>query len=415
MFRLLVVASFLTCTPCLAGPETPYIPASDEVVLQTVASITDPRVREFWKLRAALDRDPHDLMNAVKLSEAYLNYGRDTGDARYLGRAEAVVAPWIAHPPAPIPALLVHATILQSRHYFIEARAQLRAILDRDGDNAQAWLTLASVAQVQGDMRTARSACAHLLTSSDPLIPGACLSALNAVTGHAENAYQVMTTLLPQARAEPAAVQSWIEGILADTAKYLGEASNAEQHFRRALQLTPEDNFLLADYGDFLLDQKRPQEALDLLKQESQSDTSFLRQVYAEAALGLPQAAIDTQQMADRFAALEIRGTRTYLREQAGFELYARHNPNRALELAQQNWRVQRAPEDMRIFLDAALAGGRPEAARPVLDELAATHLQYDVVVRLAARIRAEIPPDSVSGGTISQRAPASAPGVPEG
>lgn len=367
------------------------MPPRDDIVLQTVASISDPRVRAFATLRTALNQNPNDVPRAVKLSEAYLDYGRDTGDARYLGRAEAVIAPWLARSPAPIPALLVHATILQSRHYFAEARAQLHGILERDNDNAQAWLTLATVAQVQGDMRAARLACAHLLNSSDPLMPGACLSSLNAVTGNADNAYRVLTALWPQARAEPVAVQSWIQGILADTAKYLGDEVAADRHFQLALQLAPEDNFLLADYGDFLLDQKRPQEALDLLKNESQSDTSFLRQVYAEVALGVPQAAADTQQMATRFAALEIRGTRTYRREQAGFELYLQHDPQRALQLAQQNWTIQRAPEDMRVFLEAALAAGKPEAAQPVLDELALTHLQYPIIVSLAAQARARM------------------------
>jgi Tfp pilus assembly protein PilF len=212
------------------------------------------------------------------------------------------------------------------------------------------------------------------------------------------------------------AVQSWIQGILADSAKYLGDDAAADRHFRLALQLAAEDNFLLADYGDFLLDQKRPQEALDLLKNESQSDTSFLRQVYAEAALGLPQATTDMQQMAGRFAALEIRGTRTYLREQAGFELFLHRDPHRALELAQQNWTVQHAPEDMRVFLEAALAAGKPEAAQPVLDELAMTHLQYPIVVRLADQVRAKIAvnPAAVPVSKVESSA-ASAPGRPGG
>jgi Tfp pilus assembly protein PilF len=388
MRPLLLGLGCLLCLPCRAGQETPYVPVRDDIVLQTVASISDPRVRAFTTLRTRLDQDPHDVTRAVQLSEAYLDYGRDTGDARYLGRAEAVIAPWLAHSPAPIPALLVHATILQSRHYFAEARLQLLGILARDNENAQAWLTLATVAQVQGDMRASRRACAHLLTSSDPLIPGACLSSLNAVTGNADNAYRVLTTLWPQAKAEPVAVQSWIQGILGDTAKYLGDAAEADGHYRMALQLAPQDNFLLADYGDFLLDQKRPQEALELLKDDSQSDTSFLRQVYAEVALGLPQAAADTAQMAGRFAALEIRGTRTYRREQAAFELVLKHDAPRALKLAQENWTIQRAPEDMRVFLEAALAAGKPEAAQPVLEQLALTHLQYPIILSLAAQVQ---------------------------
>ena len=128
-------------------------------------------------------------------------------------------------------------------------------------------------------MSEARRACAHLLDSSDALVPAGCLSSLNAVNGHADNAYRVLNFLLPQAKAEPVSVQSWLQGILADSAKYLKNDALADLHFRNALQLIPGDNFLLADYADFLLDQKRPQAALDLVKGYSQSDTSFLRQV----------------------------------------------------------------------------------------------------------------------------------------
>lgn len=390
-YRALVLAGWLAAVPCFAGQEAPYIPARADVVLQTVPSITDPRVRAFTALRGALARNPGDQAQAVRLSEAYLDYGRDTGDARYLGRAEAVIGPWLELSPTPLPVLLVHATILQSRHYFAESRVQLKLVLARDPDNAQAWLTLGTVAQVQGDMRAARRACASLLDSSDPLLPGGCLASLDAVDGHAAQAYHLLSLLWPQARAEPVAVQSWLQGILADAAKYHGDDAAADRHFRMALQLTPGDNFLLADYADFLLDEKRPREALQLVKDYSQSDTSFLRQVYAEAALGDPRAAADTALMAQRFAALEIRGTRAYRREQSGFVLRLEHNPSRALELAQENWTVQRAPEDMRVLLEAALAAGRPSAAQPVLDLLAQTHLEYPLIAGLAEQVRAQL------------------------
>lgn len=394
--RALILAGCLATVPCLAAPQAPYIPTRDEIVLQTVPSVSDPRVRAFTALRATLERNPADQDQAVKLSEAYLDYGRDTGDARYLGRAEAVIAPWMGLSPQPLPVLLVHATILQSRHYFAASRTQLRLILHRDPDNAQAWLTLATVAQVQGDMSAARRACASLLDSADPLLPGACLASLDAVDGHAAQAYHLLSVLWPQARAEPTAVQSWIQGILADSAKYLGHDAAADRHFRIALQLAPGDNFLLADYADFLLDERRPQAALELVKDYSQSDTSFLRQVYAEVALDEPRAATDTAQMAQRFAALQIRGTRAYRREEAGFVLHLERDPARALELARENWTVQRAPEDMRVFLEAALTANRPSAAQPVLDLLAESHLEYPLIVDLAARVRtalAEHPP----------------------
>jgi tetratricopeptide (TPR) repeat protein len=386
-----LMAAWLWAVPCLADQESPYIPPSDETVLQTVPSISDPRVRAFQVLRSEQAARPGEMTLAVRLSTAYLEYGRDTGDARYLGRSAAVIAPWMSLHPVPIPVLLVHATILQSKHYFAAARAELIGILERDPANAQAWLTLATVAQVQGDFKTARQACRYLLSGGDLFVPLVCLASLNAVTGHAAISARVLKALWPQADTQPLAVQSWMQGIMADTAKYLGNAAAADRHFQQALQLAPGDNFLLADYADFLLDQRRPRAALDLVKDYSQSDTSFLRQVYAEIALHSPGAQADIEQMARRFAALDRRGSRTYRREEAGFVLDVQHDPQRALSLAAENWTVQRTPEDMRVFLDAALAAHEPRAAQPVLDQLASSHFQYPVIVRLAEEVRHEL------------------------
>lgn len=389
----LIAASCLTAA-CLsaalahADQETPYVPASNDVVLQTVPSMADPRVRAFEALRAEQARDPGNMTLSVRLSMAYLDYGRDTGDARYLGRAAAVIAPWLKRQPPPVPVLLVHATILQSKHEFTAARAVLMGVLRRQHDNEQAWLTLATVAQVQGDYPTTRQSCAYLLGGGDLLVPLVCLSSLNAVTGRARRSARILQALWPQARSQPVAVQAWMQGIMADTAKYLGNDADADRHFRTALQLAPGDNFLLADYADFLLDQHRPRAALDLVKDYPSSDTSFLRQVYAESALNSPRTAADLTQMARRFAAIDRRGSRTYRREEAGFVLYMQHDPPRALQLAEENWTVQRTPEDMRLLLAAALAARHPDAAQPVLDQLASSRFQYAVVVKLAARVR---------------------------
>ena len=383
-----LAAACLSASLARADRERPYVPASNDAVLQTVPSIADPRVRAFEALRAEQARDPANMALSVSLSTAYLDYGRDTGDARYLGRAAAMLAPWLRWQPPPVPVLLVHATILQSRHDFDAARGVLMGVLRRQHDNEQAWLTLATVAQVQGDYATARKSCGYLLGGGDLLVPLVCLSSLNALTGRASRSARILQTLWPQARSQPVAVQAWMQGIMADTAKYLGNDADADRHFRAALQLTPGDNFLLADYADFLLDQHRPRAALDLVKDYASSDTSFLRQVYAESALHSSRTEADLTQMARRFAAIDQRGSRTYRREEAGFVLYIQHDPQRALRLAQENWTVQRTPEDMRVLLAAALAAQHPQAAQAVLDQLASSRFQYAVVIRLAARVR---------------------------
>ena len=370
----------------------PYVPATDETVLEHLPSTSDPRVRRFDAIRRQVAAKPGDTRVAVALANAYLDYGRDTGDARYLGRAQAVIAPWLAKRPAPIDALLVSATVLQSRHQFAESRRVLQAILQRDPDNAQAWLTLSSVALVQGDMREAQRACAHLLGGYDALVAAGCIAARATVTGNARDGLQVLQSLLQEQAREDPFIHSWAHGLMADAAKALGQTRRADTEFKTALQLTPGDNFLIADYADFLLDQGLAREALELTRGYAQSDTSFLRQVLAESALGLPQARADIAAMASRFRDLEQRGdSRLYAREEARFVLWLQHDPQRALKLAQDNWRFQRAPEDARIYLEAALAAGQPTSAQPVLDFLRQTPLEDPRIKALAGQVTSRI------------------------
>jgi tetratricopeptide (TPR) repeat protein len=399
---------FLMALPCLfsatvsaADHGQPYVPSSDALVLEHLPSTSDPRVRQFDALKQKIQAKPNDVHAAVALSNAYLDYGRDTGDARYLGRAQAVIAPWTSKHPVPLDVMLVQATILQSRHQFAESRKLLQAVLKRDNDNAQAWLTLSSVALVQGDMTEAQRDCAHLIGGYDALITAGCIGARAAVTGNAKSTLTLLPMLLRQEPNEQPVIQSWAHGLMADAAKYLGQTARADAEFKSALQLTPGDNFLLADYGDFLLDQGRAREALELTRNYSQSDTSFLRFVLAESALGLPAATADIATMASRFRDLEQRGdSRLYGREESRFVLELQHDPSRALKLAQDNWTIQRAPEDMRILLEAALAADQPESARPVLDLLEKTGFEDQKVRALAKKVaaRLQISPASAKG-----------------
>ena len=382
-------ALFFGASAAAATHFHPYVPNSPDVVLQRVPSVADPRVRIFASLRNRLDGDPHDMDLAVQLANAYIDYGRSTGDARYVGRGMAVVAPWLQEAPIPIPALLVSATVLQNRHYFKESRATLTALLARDPRDLQAWLTLATVEMVQADYAAANDACVQVAQIGGNFMGTLCTAQLRSLTGHAQQAYALLRLIEYPGPIAPPAIKGYLEGLLADTAERLGKTEAADRHYRAALQLTPGDNFLLADYADFLLDQDRPAAVETLLEGYGSSDTSFLRAVLAECALHDPHALVDAATMQARFAAMNQRGSRLYQREQAEFVLYVERDPARALMLARENWTVQRTPQDMRILLGAALAAGEPKAAQPVLALVARSHLQDPVIARLSAQIQA--------------------------
>ena len=388
-------AADVEATPRLDQPaqpfRAPYVPASDDEVLQDVPKATDPNVTTIRKLRAQLDRRPHDLDTANALAKAYIDFGRQVGDAHYVGYAEAVLGPWLAQKTPPVTSLVLYAVILQYRHQFSPARDQLKRALALDPANGQAWLTLATLDMVQGDYDTAARDCQQVGRGSGTEIGLACSANLLSYLGQAKRSVTVLTALGARSQALPPEISAWIEGLLAESAERLGDWPTVEAHYRKALTYAPDDNFLLVAYADFLLDRGRPVEVLKLLADFAQSDTAFLRLVLAQAALKSPDLPRYNWVMGARFEALAQRGDDLFGREQVRFALHAQHDAATALDLAQQNWKVQRAPWDIRVFLEAALAAGQPAAAQPVLAFLDRTKLEDPIIEPMARELRARL------------------------
>jgi hypothetical protein len=111
----------------------------------------------------------------------------------------------------------------------------------------------------------------------------------------------------------------------------------------------------------------------------------------AKAALNSPDLPLYTWIMGARFAALTQRGSDYFGREQVRFALYLQHDPQTALDMAERNWEVQRAPWDARAFLEAAQAARQPQAALPALAFLRRTKLQDPMIEPLVQQMEAAL------------------------
>ena len=69
--------------------------------------------------------------------------------------------------------------------------------------------------------------------------------------------------------------------------------------------------------------------------------------------------------LASAFAVEQQRGDAVHRREQARFLLDVERQPAQALAAAQENWQVQREPEDVLMLLRAARAADQAQAAEP--------------------------------------------------
>ena len=377
---------FVLLLYCCALEAKPYIPSDKNEVLERLPNNPDISSPEYKSLRTQLLANTNNVTVATKLARLYIERSRDEGDPRYLGYAQAALAPWWHLDKPPLDVIILRATLYQSTHHFKQSLKDLDAALKLDANNGQAWITRATILQVQGEYAEALKSCAHLYALAPALITLTCESNVRNLNGDARKSYQDLKLGYQQEPDKNPGIQVWVLTLLAEMAVRLGDIDAASQTFQQAINIEKPDSYLLGAYSDFLLDQNRPQEVIKLLKNKTNNDALLLR--YAEALKNAQsnQAELQIQLLQQRFAAAILRADTVHQREQSRFELRLMHNPAKALEIAKQNWLVQKEPADARVYLEAAVAASDNNAVATMVSWLKISRLEDAALKKILAQ-----------------------------
>lgn len=343
-----------------AAQAAPLQPRSDDEIVQRLDGAGSDRAAQR-ALQRRLAKEPQHEPSALRLAGQLLAQAREQGDARFAGRALAVLQPFGERPPPAIAVL--RATLLQHLHDFESAAALLERTLRRHPDQPQAWLLLASVRRTQARLADSERACLGLAASG---------AALHAAACQLENA-SLRDPDLPLTRwdallgaGHDAATRAWLLGSKAEHALRAGQADVAESALRAALA-QHDETYTRCVLADLLQTQGRRSEALALLLPLPASDAVAVRRTALALALGDSRSRAWTADLQSRFAQAAERQQAApedaiaHLREQAQFALWVQRSPARALQLARANLAQQREPIDLLLL---AQAGGQDEAQR---------------------------------------------------
>ena len=380
--RIACVA-WLLALACGAPGAAPYVPSDDQQVLERLPEQVTAQAGELQRLRAQAAAAPADATRATALADAYYRIARSEGDPRYLGYAQAALAPWRDAASAPSQVLVSRAAILQSNHAFDAALADLDVVLAREPRNARALLLRATILTVQGKYAAARRDCPRLFGVAPEIYVFDCQAAIDSLTGNARGAVSMLEHALAD-RNVAAAERGWSQSLLGEVRDRLDDPA-AEAAFLAALMTDPRDLYTLGAYADWLLDRGRAADVVPLVRGEPRVDALLLRLAIAQQALQTADAAATIATLRARFAASRARGDTVHRREEARFELTIAGNATLALELALQNWRVQREPADLRVLAETAAATRNEAALATVRAWLAETRLEYPRVARIVA------------------------------
>jgi len=343
----------------------PMAPTDESLVIERLPNAQDPGRHAMHTLHTQLLANPHDLTLAIGVARGEMARCRTLFDPRACGRAEAALGPWIDAENPPPDVLLLRGLLRQTNHLFDAALVDLSRVLAIQPNNAQALLTRAVVHEVRAEYALAQQDCGLARFHIGDAAAVACLAGASSLTGHATTTL-IALKISDSDPASPEAERLWALTVEGEVASRLGRSAEAEDAFKRARAIAPDDSYLLGAYADLLLGLDRPREVAAMLADRTRIDPLLLRLSEAEERLGTPDPS-HIAQLAQSFETSRRRGDIVHEREQARFALHVQHQPQEALKVAESNWRVQREPADARILMEAALAAKHPEAAAAAL------------------------------------------------
>jgi tetratricopeptide (TPR) repeat protein len=347
----------------------------DEVVLV----LPESAARSTGEVRATTDP-----MLAAGQAEAFSALARRTRDARWFGRAEALVEPWIARTDAPARLLVAAADLAQQRHEFIAARSLLDRALAAEPANPGARLQRANVVLLLGDFGAARADCRAVLAAGHTLAGTVCLASAATGAGSVARARQLLASLDRQGEM-PAPLAQWQLLAAADLASRDGDPDAAIALLARAHALDPAHEETRARLAGLLIERGEPQAALRLTTGENVSAALLVARLRAASGTDPVVARAARRELHALLEVGRLRGTNAHLREAGELALRADRDPGRALALARANFAVQKDTPDLRLLAEAAVAAGDRATIRYLRDWLKATGFEDRVAsARLA-------------------------------
>lgn len=343
-----LIATTLIATQLSALAVTVIQPSSDDEVLELLPAITRNRPEGAPVARQAADPTAVALIVREDIATA-----RQTGDTRYWGRAQALLAPWWDRADAPTDLAVLQATVQQGRHEFDAARRVLSATLARAPGHAQGWLNLAALERLSARYAESLDACDAVARIGAALYAAACRLETQSLQGQHQSATQGLQTLIAQTPDREQ--RSWLLSLLAESLERAGRDRAATNAYQRSLALSA-DLYTSIAYSDLLLRTGQAEPALQALAGLPETDAVLLRRAVAWRRLGNSQWVATRALLQERTTELLRRGDDPSLhgRELALTALWLDDDPTGALALARSNLRLQREPLDWWVALQSA-------------------------------------------------------------
>lgn len=381
MNRLIVLLLVVTATS-VAFAESPTASADPKL---------SPAERAIFQAKRLIEKNPKDFEAYNALALALSRRARETSDVTYYTQAEEAVQQSFAISPDNFDGARTHVWLLLGKHEFAAALDEAKKLNKRMPDDVMTYGFLTDANVELGNYKDAETAAQMMLDLRPGSLPALTRAAyLRELFGDIDGAVELMNMALQSTSPSEVEDAAWILTQIAHLELSEGKMADAEKNVQQALILFPSYHYALGNLAKVRLQQKRYDEAVQLLQQRYQGASHAENLFDLAEALQLAGRSEDARKAFAEFeqkSLLETNRADNSNRELIFYYADYAHEPLKALEVARREFARRHDVYTLDSYAWALHVNGRDQEAREQIEEALAVGIRDAKIIRHAGEI----------------------------
>ena len=350
-----------------------------------------PAERNMALAQQLIAKNPKDFEAYNALALALSRRARETSDVKFYSMAEDALQQSFAISPDNFDGARTHVWLLLGKHEFPMALDAAKKLNQRMPDDVMVYGFLTDANVELGNYKDAETAAQWMLDLKPGNIPGLTRAAyLRELFGDVEGSLQLMDMAFQSTPPGEAEDNAWILTQMAHLNLSIGKIDEAERLLKQALAAFPGYHYALANLAKVRIQQKRYEEAVELLQQRY--DAAHHAENLYDLADALRLAGHDSEAK-QAFAEFETKSLLESVRkDNSSRELifyYADYanQPAKALNVAEQEYTWRKDVFTRDAYAWALHVNGRDAEARQQIETALAVGIRDAKLFRHAGEI----------------------------
>jgi tetratricopeptide (TPR) repeat protein len=380
--RYIVVLLLTMVAPLLGFAQSPAEPT---------ATTLSPAERTIAQAQKLIDKNPKNFEAYNALALAFSRRARETSDVAFYAQGEDAIKKSFELSPNNFDGQRTHVWLLLGKHEFAAALEEAKKLNQKMPDDVMVYGFLTDANVELGNYPDAEKAAQWMLDLRPANLPGLTRAAyLRELYGDIDGAIELMTMAYESTPPNEREDGAWILTQIAHLKLATGKTDDAEKLLHQALTVFPAYHYALGNMAKVRIQQKRYEEAAELLQQRYKAASHAENLFDLAGALQLSGHTEEAQQAFKEFerkSLLESNRADNSNHELIFYYVDYAKNPAQALQVAQREYARRQDVFTRDSYAWALYANGRYKEATEQMDTVLAVGIRDARFFRHAGEI----------------------------